>query len=165
MIHRVDLETASLQKIKGSAPSSGANQMAAALLAHDLHNGTVYEALARMRLAEGNAAGALDMITRAQALRPHQAEYRRLEGDIRRAMGDRPAAVAAYRRALSGIPSGTPVWLGVKHRLIVTLIETGDYGTAIDEANDALAIAPGDALTRRLLDAATEARRARTTGS
>jgi hypothetical protein len=165
MIHRIDLETASLQKNKGAAASSEANRIAAALQAHDLHNGTVYEALARMRLAEGATASALDMITRAQTLRPHQAEYRRLEGDIRRAMGDRTSAVAAYRGALSLMPPGTPAWLGAKHRLIVTLIESGDYTTAIDEATATLAVAPGDALIRRLLDAATQARRAGATGS
>jgi tetratricopeptide (TPR) repeat protein len=165
MIHRLDLETAALQKQKGGAASQGANDAAAALLAVDRHNGTVYESLARMRLAEGAAPQALDMITRAEALRPHQADYWRLEGDIRRAMGDRRAAVAAYRHAAAGLPPGTAPWVNATRRLVVTLIEAGDYSAAIDEATRALAVVPGDVLMRQLFDAAAGAKRAAATES
>jgi phosphate/sulfate permease len=165
MIHRIDLETASLQKQKGGTPARAANEMAAALLAVDLHNGTVYESVARMRLAEGALTPALDMIGRAELLRPQQADYWRLEGDIRRAMGDRLAALAAYRHARAGMVAGSAEWLGVDRRLIVTLLEAGDYAEAIDETNQALALAPGDALLQRLLNAAKEAKRTRATES
>lgn len=165
MIHRVDLETARLQKQKGGAPAAGANQIAAALLAHELHNATVYESLARMRLAAGDAKTALAMIARAQALRPQRADYWRLEGDARRSAGDRPAAVAAYRHAIAGMEPASAAWIGAERRLIVTMIEAGDSAAAIDEAGRVLALVPSDELTRRLLDAAIQARRPGFTGS
>jgi O-antigen ligase len=156
-IHRIDLETAALQKQQASPARADANAAVSELRAVEHHNGTIYEAIARMRLAEGSSAEALTMIRQAQLLRPQQASYWTLEGDIRRAMGDRPSATVAYRRALAALGIGTPDWLGVKRRLMVTLIEMGDYGAAIEEAKQALAQNPNDSLIHKLLDIANQA--------
>jgi O-antigen ligase/polysaccharide polymerase Wzy-like membrane protein/tetratricopeptide repeat protein len=157
LIHRIDLETAALQKQPASPESVGAKAAVTELRAVERHNGTVYEAIARMRLAEGSATEALAMIEQAQSLRPQQARYWTLEGDIRRAMGDRGSAATAYRRALAGFGIGTLDWFGVQRRLVLTLIESGDYGAAIEEAQQALTQNPDDSLTHKLLDIAIQA--------
>ena len=156
-LHRIDLETAALQKAKGGTAAPAVEGMVTALTAFEHHNAAIHESIARLRFAQGQHAVALAAIRRAQALRP-QGGYWRLQGDIERAMDDRRAAFASYKRALAAFPAGTPDWLNIKYRIVVTLLELGIRDAAISELQEALFYAPRDSMLHRLMSVATESR-------
>src|SRR4029079_12119927 len=122
---RIDLETAALQKRKGGTPATAVERAVSALTAFEHHNATVYESIARLRFAQGQTGPALEMIQRAEPLRPHHPDYWRLDGDIERARDNRATAMARYKRALAESAAGTPEWLNIKYRIVVTLLEMG----------------------------------------
>jgi len=111
--------------------------------------------VARLRHAQGATGDALAMILRAETLRPEDPSYRSTEGDIRRAGGDRLAAVAAYRRGLASTAVGTSQWSQIERRLIVTLLESGATAEGVAEARRVLAIDPRDEIVLKLLSLGT----------
>src|SRR5581483_11370678 len=72
LIHRVDLETAALQKHAGAA-RPGAVSAAGEMTAHDWNNATTDVSVARFELARGSLSAALAAISRARTLRPESA--------------------------------------------------------------------------------------------
>jgi tetratricopeptide (TPR) repeat protein len=82
-----------------------------------------------------------------------------VEGDVQRTLGDRAAAIDAFRRAAELFDRGGPQWISAQQRLVVTLAETGRYADAIPEAQRLVEVVPNDALSKKLLEAVEEARR------
>ena len=150
LIHRIDLETAALQKRPG--PLSSDAQVAARILAAgDLHNATTHEALARLHLASGEFAAAMEAITRALALRPSAVGYVVTKGDIDHAVHHLPGAIASYRAAVKAASLGSSTWIDAMHKLTISLLELGDAPQAVVEARGLIAVAPTDDIGRRLL--------------
>lgn len=69
--------------------------------------------LARIKLAQGNAQGALDLL---RAVEPGSflTTYAETEGDALLQMGDREGAKAAYQKAMAAITDGNPAILRLK---------------------------------------------------
>ena len=70
----------------------------------------VLVARARVRLAVGDALGALDCIREAQALAPGRPDLFHLQAQVSARLGDRTAALAAFNAALQLDPSLVRVW-------------------------------------------------------
>jgi tetratricopeptide (TPR) repeat protein len=70
----------------------------------------VLVARARVRLAVGDALGALDCIREAQALEPGRPDLFHLQAQVSARLGDRAAAMAAFNAALQLDPSLVRVW-------------------------------------------------------
>jgi tetratricopeptide (TPR) repeat protein len=68
-------------------------------------------AVAKGRAAAGDAAGALTALERAQVRAPARADLHKLQGDIAVRIGDKGAALAAYRAALELDSGYVQVWL------------------------------------------------------
>jgi O-antigen ligase len=150
LIHRIDLETAAVQKRPG--PLSTDAQVAARILAAgDFHNATTHEALARLHLASGEFAAAMESITRALKLRPSWVSYVTLKGDIDHAVNQLPEAIASYRAAGEAASLGSATWIDAKHKLTMSLLEVGDAPQAAVEARGLIAGAPTDDIGHRLL--------------
>lgn len=69
--------------------------------------------LARIKLAQGQAQAAIDLV-KAEEAPSFAAVYAELEGDALLSIGDREGAKAAYQRALAAITNGNPVLLNLK---------------------------------------------------
>jgi O-antigen ligase len=151
LIHRLDLETAAVQRKAVAAPSDLAARAAVTLLSVDRNNATAYEAVANFRNAQGRLGDALESIRRAETLRPNHTRYHALEGDILRRLGDRSNAAAAYRREAASLKPADADWLVVEHKLLVTLIEASRLAEALDEGARVVASAPRDSLAHTLL--------------
>jgi predicted negative regulator of RcsB-dependent stress response len=69
--------------------------------------------LARIKLAQGDTQGALDLL---RAVEPGEfvVTYAEVEGDALLKQGDREGAKAAYQRALAGLTDGNPAILRLK---------------------------------------------------
>ena len=150
-MHRVALETAALQKRPGRTASE-AQEAATALEDGNFNNGSVYEVIARLRLAEGSFPSAFDAIGRAKALRPTWIEYMTLEGDVYHAMKSLSAAVTAYRDVVNRATPGSAAWIGAKRRLALSLFEAGSLQEALSESRDLVAHASGDPVSLQLLE-------------
>jgi tetratricopeptide (TPR) repeat protein len=151
-IHRISLETAARQKHVITETAPAVRDLVPALLAMDQTNGTVYESVARLRLAEGNVDEAAALVEKAGALRPARGTYRVLDGDVRRARGDRTGAIAAYRRGVDLLrAAGDKDAIAAGHKLIFMLADTGSYQAAADEAHRLIGEAPDDSLAYSLL--------------
>ncbi len=70
----------------------------------------VLVARARVRLAVGDALGALDCIREAQTLAPGRPDLFHLQAQVSARLGDRTAALAAFNAALQLDPSLVRVW-------------------------------------------------------
>lgn len=151
LIHRIDLETIAIQRNVVPTASTAAVRAVDRLEDMDPNNATVHDTVARLRLAQGLPNDALPAILRAEALRPHHVRYHMVEGDARRALGDRNGAIAAYRKEVSEWPiSSDPDRILAEQKLVLLLIETGQHAAAISEAESALASGP-DAMLATLL--------------
>jgi putative inorganic carbon (HCO3(-)) transporter len=150
IIERVRLDAAGLQrKTINDTPVSDA--LLPVLLAMDRNNASVYEAVARFRLAQGRVSEALDAIEAAKALRPAEGRYLVLEGDMHRASNDRHGAIVAYDGGLALLPPEHPEWLLTQHKRLVTLIESGMYTRAVEAGKRLTARQPSDAMAFTLL--------------
>jgi len=138
--------------IDASAAGAG-DRGTRALIEMDPRNASVHRVAASFRLAQGRSAEALAAIETAQRLRPHQRESFVVEGDVRRALGDRAAAAGAYRRAAELFERGGAEWISAEQRLVVTLMEMGRPAEAVPEAHRLVEAAPNDALSKKLLEA------------
>src|SRR5262249_10900541 len=83
--------------------------------------------------AARDPVGALRAINEAIRLRPHHPGYHVLQGDVQRGLGDRAAAIAAYREEVPLLKPASVEWLNVERRLLVTLEEAGQHEAAIAE--------------------------------
>jgi tetratricopeptide (TPR) repeat protein len=151
LIHRIDLETTGLQRKVVSHPSAESNRAVDTLLAMDRNNARAHAATARLRLVEGRPQEALASIRRSAALRPNEAAYRAIEGDVLRSLGDRAGQIAAYQRAASSATIAIVEWPRVEQKLILALIEAGRHEAAAAEARSVIARLPGDAVAHTLL--------------
>jgi len=154
LIHVVDAEA--LGRALGLTQTMSQEAVDAAVRAVELdpNNATVHETLARFHLVSGHPAAALTEVHTAQALRPNRAGLSLLEGDIRRADGDKHAALDAYRAETARHATATPIWVTAQQKVTASVIEAGDYENAMREAEVLIAKAPADPTARRLLEAA-----------
>jgi tetratricopeptide (TPR) repeat protein len=97
----------------------------------------VLVAVARVRAATGDAAGALTLLRQAQARAPARADLHKLQGDVARRIGDKKGALAAYRAALELDHGFVQVWLELG-RLQEDREEWGAAQEAYEQALDAL---------------------------
>jgi tetratricopeptide (TPR) repeat protein len=151
LIHRIDLEATGLQRKVVAHSSAEANRAVDTLLAMDGNNARAHAAPARLRLVEGRPQEALASIRRSEALRPNEPAYCALEGDVLRALGDKPGQIAAYQRAASSATIATVEWPRVEQKLILALIEAGRHEAAAAEARSVIARLPGDSVAHTLL--------------
>jgi tetratricopeptide (TPR) repeat protein len=92
---------------------------------------------ARARSAAGDASGALSALEHAQQRAPARADLHKLQGDVARRVGDRPAALAAYQAALELDSGFIQVWLDLG-RLHEEKEEWTEAEHAYERALDAL---------------------------
>jgi len=154
LIHLLDAEALALLGRQVAAPSADVVDAAERLVAVDPNNASAREAVARFRLASGSPPRALQEVRTAISLRPQRRGLRLLEGDIRRALGDRPGALASYRAEAAMHDEADAVWLAAQQKLTAALIEAGDFESARREAQYLAAKAPFDPVGKRLLEAA-----------
>lgn len=141
--------TARQRKIAHDMPES--ERQIARALQMDPNNASVYEAVARVRLAENRTSEALELVEKARELRPAQGRFLVLEGDIRRSATDRTGAAAAYGKATALINSNDNEWLNTYHKLVLTLIEAGLHQRAVDSARQLAKLKPTDGMAHTLL--------------
>jgi tetratricopeptide (TPR) repeat protein len=153
LLHLIDAETLAMLARRTTLPAPDVADAAARVLAIDRNNATVHETLARFRLAAGALSPALDHIQTAERLRPLRPGLRLLEGDIRRAKGDKVGSLDAYRTETTMHEGTDAVWLEAERKLTAALIERGDYDEARREAQRLLSRAPADTFGQRLLAA------------
>jgi O-antigen ligase len=154
VLNRIELDTEALMNKTIEADAAGEGERATrTVLEMDPNNATVHRVAASFRLAQGRSAEALAAIETARRLRPHQRESFVVEGDVRRALGDRAAATDAYRQAAELFERGGAEWISAEQRLVVTLVEMGRYADAVPEAHRLVQLAPTDALSKKLLEA------------
>jgi tetratricopeptide (TPR) repeat protein len=144
LLHRIDLETAAVQRKIVESSSADVAEVVALALEMDSNNSTVHETIARLRLADGKLPEAQAAIQRAIALRPRQPRYHALHGDVLRALGDLALASEAYREEASVRVKGTAEWRSAQHKLMVTLAERGRYEAVVTEGQSVVAVAEDD---------------------
>ena len=133
LVHRIDLETAALTAGIAQAPSVDAKDAVARARALDPNNATVHASIAALEQAAQDPVSALRTINEAIRLRPHHPGYHVLRGDLQRGLGDRTAAISAYREEILLVNPASSEWLSVERRLLVTLEEAGQHEAAIAE--------------------------------
>jgi O-antigen ligase/tetratricopeptide (TPR) repeat protein len=133
VVHRIDLETAALTAGIVQTLSVDAKDAVARARALDPNNATVHASIAALQQAAHDPVSALRTINEAIRLRPHHPGYHVLQGDLQRALGDRAAAIAAYREEVPLVKPASSEWLNVERRLLVTLEEAGQHEPAIAE--------------------------------
>ena len=153
VLNRIELDTEALMNKTIEAASAEGERGTRSVLEMDPNNATVHRIAASFRLAQGRSAEALAAIETARQLRPHLRESFVVEGDVRRALGDRPAATDAYRQAAELFERGGAEWISATQRLVVTLVEMSQYADALAEAQRLVQLAPTDALSKKLLEA------------
>src|SRR2546428_4659788 len=94
-------------------------------------------AVAKGRAAGGDAAGALTALQQAQTRAPGRADLHKLQGDVALKVGDKAAALAAYRAALELDRGYVQVWLDLG-RLREEKEEWSEGLKAFERAHDAL---------------------------
>jgi len=148
-MHRVDLETVAIRR--GSRGADPALVDAALRTAReaDPTNPLVGESEARLRLAQGRTDLALAAVRKAQAVIPAEGRLRVLEGDVHQTSGETEAAIAAYREAVRRLPADRS--LEARRKLSAVLTHAGRLEEALGEVDQAVALAPNDALCRTLL--------------
>jgi O-antigen ligase len=154
LIHFVDAEA--LARLLGLTKTTSNEAVDAAVRAVELdpNNPTVHQTLARFHLATGHPTAALTEVHTARALRPNRAGLSLLEGDILRAVGDKRAALDAYRNETALHATANSTWITAQQKVTAAVIEAGDYPAAIREAEALVARTPADPTSHRLLDAA-----------
>ncbi len=151
LIHRIDLESIALQRKIIEAPSERVVEASSTVVAMDPNNPTAHGSAARLNMEWGRLSEALRLAERARELRPQNARFHVLEGDIRRSLGDRSGAIATYRQGRGRMGAGTPEWISVQHKLILNLIETGEYALALALAQRVLESVPENPTSYMLL--------------
>lgn len=151
LVNRIDLDAVAVRRGVIRAASPAAEDAIDALTAADHSSSSVHAAVSRLRLAERNLPDALAAVQRAEALNPSRAGHAALEGDVWRELGDKGAAIAAYRRELARSRSDVQAWWQTERKLILNLIETAQYEAAIAEGQAVSAAGTRDALTEVLL--------------
>lgn len=159
LVHRVDFESAALRAGLVNRPASTAEDAVRALLALDPRNASARESIARLYLSAGDVRAAMEQITVARALRPSRPGTRILEGDIRRAAGDRNGALAAYREETTLHAGPTPEWQEAQLKLTAMLLQAGDFMKAAQECDRLLARFPSNPQALALADAVRQAGR------
>jgi O-antigen ligase/tetratricopeptide (TPR) repeat protein len=154
LIHLIDAEALALFGRQINAPAADVVDAAERLVAIDPNNASAREAVARFRLASGSPPRALDEVRTAISLRPQRRGLRLLEGDIRRALGDRAGALESYRAEAAMHEGADAVWLASQQKVTAALIEAGDYDSALRESQNLVSKAPADPVGKRLLEAA-----------
>jgi O-antigen ligase len=154
MIHRIDIETAALHAGIVGAPSQEALEAATEAVALDPRNASVHESVARFELASRRPTEALAAIVAARTLRPAHRGYRIVEGDILRALGRPSEAIVAYRAEVLLHKSPDADWAAGERKLVASLVESGDYHSAVTEGLAFVQRGHGDAIGHVLLGAA-----------
>ena len=154
LIHRIDLEAAALRSGLVRTPSAPALAAVETALDLDANNSSVHEAVARFELAAGRPSNALKSIEIARTLRPTHSGYRIVEGDIRRALGEKSRAIDAYRSELPLHHTPDEAWVAAERKLVASLVESADYRSAVAEGLEFVKRLPGDATSYVLLGVA-----------
>jgi predicted negative regulator of RcsB-dependent stress response len=149
LIHRIDIETVAL--LKGLIKTNpGVEIYATKLLAMDKNNPSVYEAIAKLRLAQQSYNRALETLQKAKGLGIKEERYYLLEGDINRAMKNTKAAIESYRNAIAVLEKKglhAAQWKSAKYGVVFSLIDTGDFNEALNQINDVIAYDQSDVLS------------------
>jgi Tfp pilus assembly protein PilF len=149
LIHRIDIETIAL--LKGLIEeNSNVEIYVTKLLAMDKNNPSVYEATAKLRLAQRDYTDALRTLQNANILGIKEERYYLLEGDINRAMNHNRTAIESYRNAISVLEKKglrTSQWKSAKYGVVLSLIDTGNFNEALNETNNVIAYDPSDVLS------------------
>ena len=121
----------------GGSRAQEAGGLAEELLELTPDNVDALVAVAKGRAAGGDAAGALTALQQAQTRAPGRADLHKLQGDVALKVGDKAAALAAYRAALELDRGYVQVWLDLG-RLHEEKEEWSEARKAYERALDAL---------------------------
>ena len=145
LLHRIDLEMVALRGGIIRSPTPFVEKTVANLALMDKNNPTVYEAAARLRLAERKYQDALGLIKKARALKPEETRYSLFEGDIYRTLNDIDNALATYQKVVSKLEKQRPLpqdWAGAKLGIVYILLTKKDLNGALKEVNTLIEGAP-----------------------
>ncbi len=145
LLHRIDLEMVALRRGTIREAARSVETSVDDLLLADKNNPTVYEAAARLRLAEKRFDDALALIKKAEVLRPDP-KYFLFEADVSHARSDVEGASAAYRKVVSQTEKQSPLppeWASAKLGLTYMLITKHDLNGALNEVNTLIEGFPG----------------------
>jgi len=107
----------------------------------DPRSGLPWELLGQLRLKEGRAAEARELLSKSLALEGDSRTARFALGQADEALGDESGALVAYRKAVEI----SPRFLPARYRLGERLLERGDASAAAAELTVAAAAAPAEA--------------------
>jgi protein O-GlcNAc transferase len=113
-------------------------------LRQDPQNADALHLLGVLRTQRGDAAGGIELIQQAIAVRPGAAPFHNNLGRAYADRGDWPAALGNYRRAVELEPR----YAEAHYNIGVTLAASGDAASAESAYRRALALAPGDVRIR-----------------
>lgn len=119
----------------------------------DPTSGLPLELAAALRLKEGRAAEARELLEKSISLAPASRTAEFALGQAAEALGDEPGALAAYRRAVEI----SPLFFPARYRLGQLLLACGDAAGAARELEFAVTAAPTEADTFLLLATAQAA--------
>ncbi len=146
LIHRIDIETIAL--LKGIIKENTELETDVCnLLAMDKNNPSVYEAVAKLRVAENRYADALSTLHKAKILGEKEEGYYLLEGDIYRALKDDIKAINSYSKVvLVSEEKGfyNFQWKSAKYGIVFSLIDKGEFNEALHEIGDVIKHYPVD---------------------
>ena len=138
LLHRIDMEMVALRAGIIRYPAPFVVKATDSLVLMDKNNPTVYEAIARLRLAEGKYQDALALIKKAGALKPEETKYSLLEGDIYRSLNEMDNASATYQKVVSKLGKQSPLpadWANAKLGIVYVFLTKKDLNGALKEVN------------------------------
>lgn len=124
--------------------TAAAESLCRAVVAREPENAEAVHLLGALRLARGDAAGALPLIEAAIRLRPGAGLYLHNLGKSLELLGRLDEAVAAHRRAAAARPEDADVW----EALAIAEWDNKEVESAVGSFRRALSLAPGRVATR-----------------
>lgn len=147
-IHRMNIDSIALRKGIISKPSEFVEQSVNKLMSMDKNNPTVYEFVVKLRLGEKRYKEALEYLKKAMALRPDDATYLLMQGEIYYASGDITSSMNVYRSIVARTEKISPPpteWTKAKYGIAYCLFNKRDFDSALKEMKTVTDRLPTDA--------------------
>lgn len=147
-IHRMDIDSIALKKGIISKPSEFVEQSVNKLMSMDKNNPTIYESIVKLKLGEKKYKDALEYLKKAMALRPDDATYLLMQGEIYYASGDTTSSMNVYRSIVARTEKISPPpteWTKAKYGIAHCLFNKRDFDSALKEMKTVTDRLPKDA--------------------
>ena len=141
MIHIMEMDTVALTNNIIKHPSELSGKAIGDALRLDRNNPSVFEAAAKLKLAESNLLDALEFIQKAIVLKPDEVQYYAMEGYLYSNLSILPEGIKSYKNAILILErqnSYGPQWVNLKQALTLSLAENGDKKEALAEIESAI---------------------------